>query len=209
MRSSTDRQKYDYINNLFAKESTIQQNIREKIISLGEKQIQIEAFEGKILNMLIMLTRSKKILEFGTMHGYSTSWLAESIEDDGLIISIEKDINNAEIAAHNLQSYKSVRILNLDAKEAENEIAKYAPFDLVFIDANKSGYQLYFEISDKYLKSGGMIIADNCIFDGMFSKIENKLTQTITKFNEFVAQNKKYQSVILPTAGGLSCCIKL
>jgi len=209
MRSTIDQQKYDYINKLFAHESLIQKTIRENIIALGTKQIQIEAFEGKILQTLIKLTKSQKILEFGTMHGYSTSWLAEAIDEDGLILTIEKDHHNAEIAAKNLQSYQNVRVFNIDAKSAEEEIAKSSPFDLVFIDANKSGYQFYFETADRHLKSGGVIIADNCIFDDMFSNNQSQLAQTITSFNEFITTRKDYQSVILPTAGGLLCCIKL
>jgi predicted O-methyltransferase YrrM len=137
MRSFIKKPEYQYINELFATENHIQQHIREQIIASGVKPIQIEAFEGKILSMLIQATASKKILEFGTMHGYSTTWLAESVPD-GSVLTIEKNPESANIASKNLKSYTNVTILTLDAQNAEAELAEIAPFDIVFIDANKS-----------------------------------------------------------------------
>jgi predicted O-methyltransferase YrrM len=208
MRSFIKKPEYQYINELFATENHIQQHIREQIIASGVKPIQIEAFEGKILSMLIQATASKKILEFGTMHGYSTTWLAESVPD-GSVLTIEKNPESANIASKNLKSYTNVTILTLDAQNAEAELAEFAPFDFVFIDANKSAYQNYFTLSDRLLKKGGMIVADNCIFDDMFSNIQNKLVDSICGFNQFVAAKQNYHSVILPSAGGLLCALKL
>lgn len=208
MRSKTNSQIYNYINHLFAEESQAQLKTREGILRSEEKPIQIEAFEGKILSLLIKATGGKKVLEFGTMHGYSTSWLADSVGDDGLVVTIEKDPHRAKVAAQNLQTYSNVEILNMDAGSAGLELAKFAPFDFVFIDANKSAYQQYFEISDNLLRVGGMIVADNCIFEDMFNETQSKLVNSIKEFNKFVARQSNYQSVILPTAGGLLCCRK-
>jgi len=209
MRSDLERKKHDYINELFAEENATQSAIRNNIIALGEKQIQIEAFEGKILSLLIDITGSKKILEFGTMHGYSTAWLADAVGRDGLIITIERDEVNAQIAFQNLRNHSNIRIINKDAALIENELQKIAPFDLIFIDANKSSYKNYFDMADQLLKKGGLIIADNCMFDYLLEEDKGRLAKIIDEFNHYVASNKAYKSVILPTAGGFLCAFKL
>jgi predicted O-methyltransferase YrrM len=211
MRSNQFRATFNYINNLFAREGEVQKIIHNQIIESGEKQIQVEPFEAKFLYFLIKVTGSKNILEFGTMRGYSTSWLAEAVGDDGKVISIERDPERAKIAQKNLKQYSCVKIINKDAKEAELMIKENGPYDLVFIDANKSSYIDYFNISDKYLKKGGLIIADNCMLDDLLVPVDQektRLARIIDKFNNFVASRSDYVSVILPTAGGFLCAMK-
>ena len=210
MRNQHDRDKFDYINKLFAKENDQQSAIRKQIILDGEKPINIEPYEGKLLSLLMQVTSSSKILEFGTMYGYSASWLLKNMKPNDLLVTIEKDKDRALIAKNNLK-HENLIIINQDARFAEDEITKYAPYDMVFIDANKSAYKDYFDISDRVLKVGGVIIADNCLCDGIYqeNQIEGKLATNINNFNHYVSTHPNYSSVLIPTTGGLLYSLKI
>ena len=212
MRS--DQLKTDYINKLFAPESDDLVRIRE---SHGAKLgINIEACEGKILQLIIKMIQAKRVMEIGTLRAYSTVWMAEALPEDGKITSIEFNPEAYELSVKNVATTKSrdkIEILQGDAREVLKNINE--EFDLVFIDANKAAYIDYLDWAEENLRPGGVIIGDNTFLFGHLTgeetdhKVSPNQKKNMQIFNERMANPDKYLSVILPTAEGMTVAIKL
>ncbi|WP_039457585.1 O-methyltransferase [Candidatus Jidaibacter acanthamoebae] len=202
-----------YIRALCAQEDEELIKIRQS--APADKQgIQIGAEEGKLIYIILKLIKAKNILEIGTCVGYSTLWLARSLEAGGKVISIEKSTEHYNIAKSNLEASlerDKIELINDDASNIEKYISDIA-FDAVFIDANKQGYPLYLDIAYTLLKSGGLIVADNVfLFGAMYDNDINappNLKAAMQEFNRKISDPEKFESIIIPTKEGLSITIK-
>lgn len=137
----------------------------------GLPPISVAPGEGKLLHLLALMTGAKRILEIGTLAGYSAIWLARAVGVNGKVITLEKDAKTAEIAQNNLEragviDRVEIRVgLALDSlKQIESE--KQTPFDLFFIDADKGNNPSYVESCLKLSKVGSVIIVDNVVREG-------------------------------------------
>jgi predicted O-methyltransferase YrrM len=192
-------------------ESHILKNIRENTFQDKRKYIQINQIESKILQLLIKMNNIKTVVEIGTLVGYSTIWIADAIGQLGKIYTIEKNEEHANLARKNFDTFLNVELLMGDATEKLQQIEPNGPFDMIFIDANKSGYMDYLNWAEKNIKKNGLIVADNTllfgkIYDTKYS--DQKSWKVINKFNEELANPSKYDSIIIPTHEGLSIAIK-
>ena len=146
--------KIKYIRNLFTEEDNILLQIKEDAKKVN-RPININPEDGKLLELLIKISNSKKILEIGTFYGYSTIWLARSIED-GIIYTIEKDKDSYEKAEQNFIKANvndKIKILKGTAEEILPILNE--EFDLIFIDAEKNHYLQYLDFAEKLLKKVG------------------------------------------------------
>jgi len=163
---------------------------------------------GKLLYLFTKLSKAKKILEVGTLAGYSTIWMAKALPDDGRLISLEIDPHHAEVAKKNinragLSSKVEIRIgkaIELLPQLVED---KTGPFDLIFIDADKPPYTEYFEWSLKLSRPGTLIIADNVIRGGkvLDHDHDDPMVKGAQRFNKALAASKKVSATILQTIG--------
>ena len=209
-----------YIRNLYANEDILLKNVRNQCL-LNDRAITINPEEGKLIQTLIKLGNIKNILEIGTLYGYSTIWFARGIEGNGKITTIEKEPENAKIARENFNKLEnnlssSIEIINGDAnEELEKLVQKQLVFDMVFIDADKSSYPNYLNFTDKLLKKGGLIVADNTFLSGavyndyLTDRIRFKAQKNMRVFNRMLADKTKYQSIMINTDEGLSIAVKL
>ena len=209
-----------YIRDLYANEDILLKNVRNQCL-LNDRAITINPEEGKLIQTLIKLGNIKNILEIGTLYGYSTIWFARGIEGNGKITTIEKESENAKIARENFNKLENnlsnnIEIINGDAnEELEKLVQKQLVFDMVFIDADKSSYPNYLNFTDKLLKKGGLIVADNTFLSGavyndyLTDRIRFKAQKNIRIFNRMLADKTKYQSIMLNTNEGLSIAVKL
>ncbi|MDU1764168.1 MAG: O-methyltransferase, partial [Anaerococcus vaginalis] len=149
----------DYLNNIYIDEDFIE--LRNYGI---ENNIPIMKLETKeFLKSLVLISKPKNILEIGTAIGYSS--LLFSKYSNANITTIEKSKEISEIAKANFSKYnKKINLINMDAKKALNNFNQ--GFDFVFIDANKSQYEYYFNESLKLLNENGLIVCDNILFRG-------------------------------------------
>lgn len=158
------------------------------------------------------------ICEVGTAIGYSALRMANALPK-AKICTIERDQERFNLAMNFIsRSVHSDQITTIygDAFEVEEEIAKMAPFDVLFIDAAKGQYQRFFEMYEKYVVPGGIIFTDNVLFKGLLeenvdeieSKRTRQLVSKIVRFNEWLIKNKNYDTVIIPTGDGLAVSIK-
>jgi predicted O-methyltransferase YrrM len=167
--------------------------------------------QGKLLEMLSKIIRPKFILEIGTFTGYSALCLAKGLQPDGFLHTIELRDEDATISQNYFakSSHSSQIVLHRgNALEIIPQLKE--TWDLVFIDADKTNYINYYELTLPHLKSGGVILADNVLFHGDVLKenISGKNAIGINAFNEHVAKDERVQQVIMTVRDGLMMILK-
>ncbi len=201
----------EYIDATFAPEDALLQAVRARGEAL-RPGMQISAGEGKLLYLLAKMIGARRILEIGTFVGYSALWLARALPPEGQLITLEADSRHAEIASDFFrQSRLPVTLVSGDAKASID--ALHGPFDLVFIDADKSSYLYYLEQCLPLLRSGGLMIGDNTLlFGAMTGSPRQKVSQTaetaMRAFNVQMADSEALEGVLIPTDEGLSIARK-
>lgn len=210
--------KLKYIRKTFCKSPIAAQAIDEEISKSDLPKIHLSPEEAKILQFLIISQKVSKIVEIGTHVGYSAIWMAEALKQNGTIYTIEKDMHRAQMAQNNFSKYRydNIKLYQGDAMEVLSSLEESGPFDMVFIDANKTRYPDYLEWSEKNIKSGGLIVADNVLLFGTLFQDPSEWPATVSKkmvdnmriFNERINNEEKFFSIILPTDEGLSISIK-
>jgi caffeoyl-CoA O-methyltransferase len=164
-------------------------------------------YQGRVLSMLSKLKAPKTILEIGTYTGYSALCLAEGLSADGQLISI--DVNEEleqKILNHWRQSpYASQMQLIIGQASVVIPDLKNEFFDLVFIDADKKNYKLYYDLVIDRVPSGGLILADNVLWSGkvLDDTHADKDTVLMKAFNDAIAQDDRVEKVILPIRDGV------
>ena len=174
----------------------------------GLPQIDVTGLQGKFLEFLVRVSGARRILEIGTLGGYSTIWLARALPEDGRIISLEFSPLHAEVARKNLAHAGLLDRVDIRVGPANLSLAALAaeriePFDLIFIDADKQGYPEYLEGSLKLSRIGTVIVADNVVREGKVidpkSKDENVLG--VRRFTELMAASPRLSATVLQTVG--------
>ena len=193
----------NYLNNIY---------IDEDFVDLknygNENKIPIMKLETKeFLKTLLTIQKPKSILEIGTAIGYSS--LLFSKYTDASILTIEKNKDMYEIAKSNFKKYnKDINIINMDAKKALNNINQ--GFDFVFIDANKSQYEYYFNKALSLLNKNGIIVCDNILFrgqitnDNIINKRDITIVKNLRKFLYHITNLDDYVTSIIPIGDGIS-----
>jgi caffeoyl-CoA O-methyltransferase len=163
---------------------------------------------GKLLHLFAKLAKAKKILEVGTLAGYSTIWMARALPEDGRLISLEIDPHHAEVARKNIDRAGLSSRVEIRVGKAIDLLPrllneKAGPFDMIFIDADKPPYTEYFEWALKLSIPGTLIVADNVIRDGkvLDPSHEDPMVKGAQRFNKALAANKHVSATILQTIG--------
>jgi predicted O-methyltransferase YrrM len=168
--------------------------------------IQVSSVQGKLLHLLARILGARNILEIGTLGGYSTIWMARALPEGGRIITLEADPKHAEVAQKNFAHAGVESKVELRLGNALDTLPQVAadgrgPFDLCFIDANKSNMPEYFEWSLKLARTGSVIIADNVVREGavLDAKSKDADIQGIRRFLEMVGKEKRVSGTALQT----------
>jgi len=198
----------DYISNLLAPEDKALTDTVKSHEAEGLPQISITANQGKFLQVMAILCNAKKILELGTLGGYSTIWLARALPEDGKLITIEFDKHHADVAKRNIDNAGLSKIVDVRVGKAldilpEIIAAKEGPFDMIFIDADKEPYAEYFEQALLLSRPGTLIICDNVIREGkvLDDNSPDERVQGVQRLNEMLGSNKKVTATILQNVG--------
>ncbi len=169
--------------------------------------------QGRFLSMISKMIRPKKILEIGTFTGYSTLCLAEGLEKEGRIDTID---NNYELKK--IQNYFfNVSKLQKQIKQFTCEAIEILPklkdkYDLVFLDADKKNYLIYLNLIIPLLSKKGILISDNVLWSGKVINVNenNDLeTEVLKRFNQKLSNHKNLETVLLPIRDGISLSIKI
>jgi len=169
----------------------------------GLPSINISASEGKLLQMLVEISGARRVLEIGTLGGYSAIHFARALPEDGALISLELDERYAEVARRNVERAglsNKVEIREGDARDALAGIIENGegPFDLIFIDADKEGYPEYLDWSLRLSRSGTLILGDNAIREGSVMDPDDLSSRAMREFNEKLAKDPRLSALILP-----------
>lgn len=165
--------------------------------------------QGRLLKMLVNMIRPKRVLELGTFSGFSALCIAEALEPEATIDTIEIDDELEDFIRHNLSLASCGEKVNLHIGKAEEIMEKWDAntFDLIFIDADKRRYILDFDLALPLLKKGGYILADNTLWDGHVidpAKDNDPQTRGIKEFNDMICKRQDIEAVILPLRDGLT-----
>jgi len=170
----------------------------------GMPAIAVSPAQGKLLMLLAQTLGARRILEIGTLGGYSTIWLARGLTEGGRLISLEADPKHAEVARSNiaragLSDVVEVRL----GKALETLPTVEGPFDLIFIDADKVNYPEYFSWAMKLSRAGSLIIADNVVRKGAVIDAESSDANVlgVRRFNELMAADKRVSATAIQTVG--------
>jgi predicted O-methyltransferase YrrM len=163
--------------------------------------------QGRMLKMFCKLVGAERILEIGTFTGYSALCMAESLPENGEIHTIEINDEMEEFLTRVFEESGYQKKIQLHIGDALDIIPTFeTPFDVVFMDGNKRHYTDYYHAVFPKLKAGGLIIADNTLWDGHVQETETRDAQTqgICKFNDFIASDDRVEKIIIPVRDGMT-----
>ncbi|HET7375923.1 MAG TPA: O-methyltransferase [Anaerolineae bacterium] len=203
--SQLARQVDEYIERLLVPhDAALEQGLKDAEAA-GLPAINVSANEGKLLHLIAKMAQAKRILEIGTLGGYSTAWLARALPNDGKLVTLELDQKHADLARKNLDRAGVGKRVEIRVGSASASLKKMieqheTAFDLIFIDANKDSYVDYLNLSLQLAHSGSIILADNLIRNGRaLEKIPpDENARGAKAYNEAMAANPKLDSIILP-----------
>lgn len=174
----------------------------------GLPQISVTPSQGKMLELLARLNGARTILEIGTLGGYSTIWMARALPEGGRLVTLEASPKHAKVAQANIARAGLSEIVELrlgPALETLPELAAegLAPFDMIFIDADKINTPNYFQWSLKLSRQGTLILVDNVVRKGALADAgsEDPDVQGMRRFNEALAQESRASGTVVQTVG--------
>lgn len=168
--------------------------------------IDVAPNQGKLLYLFAKMLGASRILEIGTLGGYSTLWLARALPEGGKVITLEYQPRHAEIASHNIRRAgleNRVTILVGPALETLPTLENAAPFDLIFIDADKQNNPAYLEWALRYARSGTLIVGDNVVRDGNITRADGQDAQIdgLRAFLSAIGNDARLEATALQTVG--------
>ncbi|WP_328929019.1 O-methyltransferase [Streptomyces sp. NBC_00190] len=167
---------------------------------------QVAPNQGKLLHLLARIRGARTILEIGTLGGYSTIWLARALPEGGQLVTLEVDEHCADVAAANIARAGLEQVVDIRRGRAIDllpELTDVAPFDLVFIDADKPSNPQYLEWALELTRPGSVIIGDNVVRDGAVvdSTSSDPRVQGVRRFTELIAEHPQLTATALQTVG--------
>jgi len=210
-------EKEHFIQEHYVCETDIHRKIRERAKEKHCEHMMIAPSEARVLQSLVEVHGSHKVIEIGTLFGYSAIYLASGLPSDGKVWTLEKNPENAEIAQGFIKEAglsEKIEVVVGDAHENLKSLEKFGPFDAAFIDADKPGYPAYLKWCEKNLRKNALIIADNTFLGGdVWAKAsdgesKNRVTAML-EFHKNFSDKKRFRSTIYPSFDGYAVGIKL
>jgi predicted O-methyltransferase YrrM len=181
---------------------------RQAAADAGLPPISVSPGQGQLLQVLARGLGARRILEIGTLGGYSTIWLARALPPGGRLISLEAEARHAEVARANLALAGLAAVAEVRLGRAQDTLpqlhaAGEGPFDLIFIDADKPGYPGYLDWSVRLSRPGSMIVADNVVRNGAVADpaSPDADVQGVRRFIERLAAEPRVSATVIQTVG--------
>ncbi len=172
----------------------------------GLPAFDVAANQGQLLALFVRMTGAKRILEIGTLGGYSTIWMARELPTDGELLTLEADAHHASIARQNLQLAgvaERVKLIEGPALNSLEQLGEHPPFDLIFIDADKPSNPDYLRWALRYSRPGTLIIGDNVVRDGEVTnpRSDDARVQGVRTFIEMLGEDPRLTATAIQTVG--------
>lgn len=195
-----------YISDLLAPEDDALKAVEPSLADAGIPQMSVSANQGKLLQTLARLCQAERILEIGTLGGYSTIWLARALPSNGKLISLELDPACANVAQANIDRAGVASVVEVRVGPALDllpQLETDEPFDMIFIDADKPPYVDYFQWAVRLARPGALIVADNVIRNGkvLDPNSDDEKVRGVQRFNTMLATNPDVTATILQLVG--------
>jgi predicted O-methyltransferase YrrM len=197
-----------YITDLVVQPDPVLGATLEASIAAGLPSIAVSPPQGKLLGLLVRACGARRVLEIGTLGGYSTIWLARGLPPDGHLTTLELSPAHAAVATANLARAGldgRVQVRVGPARDTLRQLSEEGvpPFDLVFIDADKTGYPEYLTLVMALVHPGTMIIADNVVRDGAVADPDSTdaNVRAVRQYNALVAAEPRLSATVLQTVG--------
>ena len=212
--STLDHDKLDgYVRRLFAREDDCLRAIRARADEADLPRIQLPPATARAVQVLLLAIGARRVLEIGTLAGYSAVWIARVLPADGELLTLEIDPARAVIARKSLEDAgmgdrAEVRVG--DALDLMAALDPDPPFDAVFLDADKERYCDYLEQAARLVRHKGLLVADNALWRGEVLDPAGfgGLAVHIHRFNERVAADPRFEATILPVGDGLMVAVR-
>jgi predicted O-methyltransferase YrrM len=207
-----------FLSELVARDDEALMRARRASDEAGLPSIAVSAPHGKFLRVLARTVGARRILEIGTLGGYSTIWLAGGLAPGGRLVTLEYSPKHAEVARTNLARAglaDSVEVRVGPALETLPALAADEPFDLVFIDADKAPYAQYLDWAVRLTRPGGLVVADNVVRQGrVLDPGEDEAVRGVRAYLEAMADDPRLEGTVLQTVGakgwdGLAVAVRL
>ncbi|KAF8884297.1 O-methyltransferase family 3 protein [Mucidula mucida] len=172
----------------------------------GLPDIAVSATQGKFLHLLAKSIGAKRIVEVGTLGGYSTTWLARALPDDGELVTFELEDKHAKVAIENLSIAglaSKVKVVVGPARTSMKALPATPKFDLAFIDADKESNLEYFEEAKRVIRSGGVIVVDNVVRNGKVSDLEHDdpSSEGVRRLVKAIHNDAEVDATVIGTVG--------
>jgi predicted O-methyltransferase YrrM len=198
-----------YILDTFVHEDSTLAFIRDQTPLRGLPEIMIRPEEAAFLQFLVAACGARSAVEIGTLGGYSGSWIARALPDDGKLITLEVEPKHADVAREHFQLAgvaDKVEVRQGDAHQVLRTLSDSGPFDFVFIDAEKEGYPDYLDWTLGNLRPGGVLAAHNAFRKGALVDTHNTDQRVVAtrEFNRRLAADDRLLSTIFPAGDGMA-----
>jgi len=201
----------EYITRLFGIEDELLVSLREEADRTGLPPIAISADEGRLLQVLLTSISARRVLEVGTLGGYSAIWIARALPPDGTVVSIEIDPMHADFAGRYFQRAGLSDRIEIRLGKALEVLPALdgQTFDAMFIDADKEPLPTYFEWGLRLVRPGGLIVADNALWGGRVfdAESDDEKTRAVREFNRRMANDPRVLGIIVPTHDGVAVAV--
>lgn len=207
---------YAYVVALGAREDEALAAVRRETAKLGGIAVmQVSPDQGALLTMLARMIGARRAIELGTFTGYSAICIARGLGESGLLVACELDSERAEAARDNFAHAGVDDRIEIRVGPALDTLAELSergaePFDLAFIDADKTGYDAYYERCLELLRPGGLIVIDNTLRGGdvLAEEPEDEGTRVVRELNERISSDERVEVAMLAIADGITLALK-
>jgi len=167
--------------------------------------------EGSLLHVLARSLGARRILELGMAIGYSGTWLARALPDDGELVTVERSPETADLARKNFEAGGVAAKVRIEVGEARTILPRLrGPFDLVFNDIDKAEYLSVLPHCIRLLRVGGLLVTDNVLWQGEVARgSRSQAARTIREYNETLARDPRFVVTIVPLRDGVSIALKV
>jgi len=201
----------DYIAGLFSAEDQILASLREEADRTGLPPIAISADEGRLLQVLLKAIKATRVLEVGTLGGYSAICMARALPADGRLLSIEIEEKHATFARKYIDRAELSGRIEVRVGRALDVLPSLdgEQFDAIFLDADKEPLPTYFDWALRLVRPGGLIIADNALWGGRVYEGDesDERTRGVREFNRRMATDPRVLGIIVPTHDGVAVAV--
>lgn len=202
-----------YVEGLFAREDEVLQGIRAAMARQGLPTIEVPPATGRFLQVLLRAAGARRVLEVGTLGGYSALWMVRALPPGGRLLTVERDPERAALARRLLAAAgeaERVEVLEGDAREILPGLSPDGSFDALFLDADKPNLPFYLGEAARLLRRGGLLLVDNALWRGavLDAGTGDVDTEALREVTREVASSPDWTGTLVPVGDGVLVAVR-